>query len=57
MADWDFIIPVIPCHWDEIIPVDGRWLPQGDEALDELTEKIKAVFFASYLYGGRSPPL
>ena len=49
MADWDDIIPVIPCHWDEIIPVDGGWLPQWDEALDELTGKIEAVYFASYL--------
>ena len=48
MADWDDIIPVIPCHWDEIIPVDGGWLPQWDEALDELTGKIEAVYFASY---------
>ena len=46
IANWDDIIPVIPCHWDEIIPVDGGWLPQWDEALDELTGKIEAVYFA-----------
>ena len=45
-ASSDDIIPVIPCHWDEIIPVDGGWLPQWDEALDELTGKIEAVYFA-----------
>ena len=46
IADWDDIIPVIPCHWDEIIPVDGGWLPQWGEALDELAGKIEAVYFA-----------
>ena len=55
-ADWDDVIPVSPCHWDDIMTVDGGWLPQWDEALDELTGKIEAVYFASYLYGGRSPP-
>ena len=43
------IMPVIPCDWDEIIPVDGGWLPQWDEALDEINGKIEAVYFASYL--------
>ena len=56
-GDWEDIIPVTPCHWDEIIPVDGRWLPQWDEALDELTGQIEVVYFASYSYVGRSPPL
>ena len=51
MADWDAIIPVIPCHWDEIIPVeiipvDEGWLSQLDEALEELTGKTEAVYFA-----------
>ena len=56
VADWDEIIPVTPCHWDELIPMDGGWLPHWDEALDQSTEIIEAVYFASYLYGGRSPP-
>ena len=56
-ADWDDIIPVTPCHWDDIIPVDGGWLPHWDEALDESTGIIEAVYFAPYLYGGRSPPI
>ena len=48
--------PKDPCHWDEIIPMDGGWLPHWDEALDESTGIIEAVYFAPYLYGGRSPP-
>ena len=48
--------PKDPCHWDEIIPMDGGWLPHWDEALDESTGIIEAVYFASYLFGGRSPP-
>ena len=48
--------PKDPCHWDEIIPMDGGWLPHWDEALDESTGIIEAVYFATYLYGGRSPP-
>ena len=46
IANWDDIIPVIPCHWDEIIPVDGGRLTQWDEAFDELTGKIEAAYFA-----------
>ena len=38
------------------IPMDGGCLPHWDEALDESTGIIEAVYFASYLYGGRSPP-
>ena len=34
-ADWDDVIQVIPCHWDDIIPMDGGWLPHWDESLDE----------------------
>ena len=32
------------------------WLPHWDEALDESTGIIEAVYFAPHLYGGRSPP-
>ena len=39
------------------IPMDGGCLPHWDEALDESTGIIEAVYFAPYLYGGRSPPL
>ena len=45
MVDWDDIIPVIPCHWDEIIPVDGGWLPHRYEALDESIGMNEAVYF------------
>ena len=38
--------PKDPCHWDEIIPMDGGWLPHWDEALDESTGIIEAVYFA-----------
>ena len=41
--------PKDPCHWDEIIPMDGGWLPHWDEALDESTGIIEAVYFAPYL--------
>ena len=41
--------PKDPCHWDEIIPMDGGWLPHWDEALDESTGIIQAVYFAPYL--------
>ena len=46
---------------DEIIPrtlaigMDGGWLPHWDEALDESTGIIEAVYFAPYLYGGEAP--
>ena len=53
---WNESHPKAPCHWDEIIPMDGGWLPHWDEALDESTGIIEAVYFAPYLYGGRSPP-
>ena len=33
---------------EEIIPVHGGWLPQWDEALDELNGEIEAVCFASH---------
>ena len=49
--------PKDPCHCDEVIPMDGGWLPHWDEALDESTGIIEAVFFAPYLYRGRSPPI
>ena len=32
IADWDNIIRMTPCQWDEIIPTDEGWLPQWDEA-------------------------
>ena len=38
--------PKDPCHWDEIIPMDGGWLPHWDEALDESTGIIEALYFA-----------
>ena len=38
--------PKAPCHWGEIIPMDGGWLPHWDEALDESTGIIEAVYFA-----------
>ena len=41
--------PKDPCHWDEIIPMDGGWLPHWDEALDESTGIIEAVYFAPHL--------
>ena len=36
--------------------MDGGCLPHWDEALDESTGIIEAVYFAPCLYGGRSPP-
>ena len=39
-----------------IIPRDGGRLPHWDEASDESTGIIEAVYFASYLYGARSSP-
>ena len=38
------------------IPMDGGCLPHWDEALDQSTGIIEAVYFASYLYGARSAP-
>ena len=38
------------------IPMDGGCLPHWDEALDESTGILEAVYIAPYLYGGRSPP-
>ena len=49
-----------PCHWDEIIPVDGGWLPYWDEALDEsigMNAIISSYVFTMYLYGGEAPPI
>ena len=36
--------------------MDGGCLPHWDEALDESTGIIEAVYFAPYLYGGGHPP-
>ena len=41
--------PKAPRYRDEIIPMDGGWLPHWDEALDEPTGIIQAVYFVSYL--------
>ena len=46
ISHWDESHPKAPCHWDEIIPMDGGWLPHWDEALDESTGIIEAVYFA-----------
>ena len=46
ISHWDEFHPKAPCHWDEIIPMDGGWLPHWDEALDESTGIIEAVYFA-----------
>ena len=49
--------PKDPCHWDEIIPMDGGWLPHWDEALDESTGIIEAVYFAWFYMGREASPL
>ena len=46
-AAWDDIIPVTPCHWDDIWD-DGGSLPHGDEALDQ-SIGINAVYLTTYL--------
>ena len=46
---WDAIIPMtgaIGMSIGMIIPRDGGWLPHWDEALDESTGIIEAVYFA-----------
>ena len=50
--------PKDPCHWDEIIPVDGGWLPHWDEGLEESIGINEALYFTMYLYrGGEAPPI
>ena len=49
---WDEIIPVIPCHWAEIIPMDGGRLPHWDETLDESIGINEAMYM-----GGAAPPM
>ena len=39
--------PKDPCHWDEIIPMDGGWLPHWDEALDESIGINEALYFTT----------
>ena len=54
--DWDDIIPVTPCHWDEIIDaVDGGQLPDKGEALDESIGINEAVYSTTQLQGGFHP--
>ena len=45
--------PKDPCHWDEIIPMDGGWLPHWDEALDESTKINEALYFMILVIGVR----
>ena len=50
IADRDDIIPVTPCHREDnaIIAMDGGWLPNWDEALDE-SIKINTVYLTTQL--------